>query len=104
VREDARASDSSVSAIAHLVNAAPDADSQEMRVARMIASGLVASVGLGLGLLTVASFGALASGDTGDMSISGVVGLGLFYGLLTAAVLAGAWKLWPRRHRTSLSL
>jgi len=70
----------------------------------MIATGLVASVGLGLGLITVASFGALASGDTGDMAISAVVGLGLFYGLLTAAALAGAWKLWPRRHPTPPSL
>lgn len=70
-----------------------------MRAARMIASGLIGvfGLGLGLGLLAVASFGALASGDTGDMSTSGVAGLAVLYGCMAAGVVAGAWRLWPRR-------
>ena len=80
-----------------LMNAATNVDMRQMRVGRMIVSGLVGVVGLGLGVFSVASFGVLALSDTGDMSTSGVIELGLIYGLMAAAVVTVAWRLWPRR-------
>ncbi|HET8605573.1 MAG TPA: hypothetical protein VFL66_00945 [Gaiellaceae bacterium] len=66
------------------------------RIARIAGSGISSALAVGLAIFAVASFGAAATGESGDMWVGAVVGLGLLYALLAAGAATLAWKLWPR--------